>query len=77
MFKIISDKKMQNIENSNQKNIKKEKEELIFDFILILENIQKTTNNETQWKRKQITIDNESRLAIENYRNEIVKLETE
>ena len=77
MFKIISDKKMQNIENSNQKNIKKEKEELIFDFILILENIQKTTNNETQWKRKQITIDNELRLAIENYRNEIVKLETE
>ena len=44
-----------------------EKQGLITDFILILQNIQKTNNDKLQWKRKQLTINNSIDLAIENY----------
>ena len=45
------------------------------DFILILEEIQKTTNDTTQWKRKITTLNNMTRLATENYRDKIMELD--
>lgn len=49
--------------------------ELINDFILILEQIQETNNENLQWKKRQSTIDNEVTLAIQNYRNKIIELD--
>ena len=49
--------------------------ELINDFISILEQIQKTNNENLQWKKRQKTINNEIDLAIENYRNKIIELD--
>ena len=49
--------------------------ELINDFISILEQIQKTNNENLQWKKRQKTINNEIDLAIENYINKIIELD--
>ena len=45
------------------------------DFISILEQIQKTNNENLQWKKRQSTINNEIDLAIENYRDKILELD--
>ncbi len=45
------------------------------DFILILEEIQKTTNDTIQWKRKINSLDSMTKLAIENYRDKIMELD--
>lgn len=57
------------------KQLHSEKKELIEDFILILEQIQETNNENLQWKKRQSTIRNEISLALENYTKKIVELE--
>ena len=47
----------------------------INDFISILEQIQKTNNENLQWKKRQCIINNEIDLAIETYRNKILELD--
>ena len=51
------------------------KKDDINDFISILEQIQKTNNENLQWKKRQCIINNEIDLAIENYRNKILELD--
>ena len=45
------------------------------DFISILEQIQKTINTPMQWKQKLCTMNNQTELALENYRNKIIELD--
>lgn len=55
--------------------------ELINDFISTLEQIQETNNGKFEkntlinFKKKQLIINNEIDLAIENYRNKILELD--
>ena len=67
-------KQIQKLNNSIKNSNKKQKEN-IEDFILILEQIQELNNTNTQWKHRQLTINNSIDLAIENYRNKIVELD--
>lgn len=47
----------------------------INDFISILEQIQETIDTPMQWKQKLCTMNNQTKLAIENYRNKIMELD--
>ena len=47
----------------------------INDFISVLEQIQKTNNENLQWKKRQCIINNEISLALENYKNKIIELD--
>ncbi len=51
-----------------------DKKELIDDFILILEQIQETNNENLQWKKRQTIIRNEITLALGNYEQKLVEL---
>ncbi len=51
------------------------KKEDINDFISILEQIQETINTPMQWKQKLCTMNNQTELALENYRNKIIELD--
>ena len=51
------------------------KKDDINDFISILEQIQETINTPMQWKQKICTLNNETELAIKNYRNKIIELD--
>lgn len=65
----------QSVQETKKEDYSKQKE-LINDFIFILEHIQETNNENLQWKRRQCRIDNEITLAIENYRQKILELDT-
>lgn len=58
------------------KKVKQIKKNDYEDFISILEQIQKTTNTKMQWKHKIKTLDNQARLAIENYQTKIRELDS-
>ena len=58
------------------KKVKQIKKNDYEDFISILKQIQETTNTKMQWKHKIKTLDNQARLAIENYETKIKELDT-
>ena len=60
--------------NSLLEQLDSKQKELIDDFILILKQIQKTNNENLQWKKRQTIIRNEVTLALENYEQKIVEL---
>ena len=60
--------------NELNKRLYSDKKELIEDFILILEQIQETNNENLQWKKRQTIIRNEIALALENYEQKMVEL---
>ena len=60
--------------NSLLEQLDSKQKELIDDFILILKQIQKTNNENLQWKKRQTIIRNEITLALENYEQKIVEL---
>ena len=60
--------------NSLLEQLDSKQKELIDDFILILEQIQKTNNKTLQWKKRQTVIRNEVTLALENYEQKLVEL---
>ena len=63
--------------NELNKRLYSDKKELIEDFILILEQIQETNNENLQWKKRQTIIRNEIALALENYEQKMVELKEE
>ena len=74
MFLFKKNVKIDKVKTLEQQLYSNQKE-LINDFISILEQIQKTNNENLQWKKRQSTIKNEIDLAIENYRNKIMELD--
>ncbi len=80
-MKFLFSKKSKQIENLSEE-VNKLNRELYYnrkndinDFISILEQIQKTNNENLQWKKRQCIINNETSLAIENYKNKIIELD--
>lgn len=77
MFKRKS-KEIKNLKESLNNNIKRYhdvQKENIDDFILILNQIQEFNNSKTQWKHRQLEINNTINLAREKYVQKIVELE--
>ena len=80
-MKFLFNKKSKQIKDLSEKvnNLNSQlyynEKDYIYDFISILEQIQKTNNENLQWKKRQSTIKNEIDLAIENYRNKIMELD--
>ena len=64
-MKILSSKKVKQIKKNDYE-----------DFILILQQIQETTNTKMQWTHKIKTLNNQTRLAIENYQTKIKELDS-
>ncbi len=80
-MKFLFSKKSKQIENLSEE-VNKLNRQLYYnrkndinDFISILEQIQKTNNENLQWKKRQCIINNETSLAIENYKNKIIELD--
>lgn len=67
--------------NKLNKQLYYKQKNAINDFILILEQIQETNNGKFEkntwvnFQKKQLIINNEIDLAIENYRNKILELD--
>ena len=61
--------------NKTIKILGKQNKELIYDFILVLENLQEINNQKMQWKHKQLVINNSINLATENLYKKIVDIE--
>lgn len=79
MFKRKS-KEIKNLKESLNNNIKRYhdvQKENIDDFILILNQIQEFNNSKTQWKHRQLEINNTINLAREKYVQKIVELEVD
>ena len=51
------------------------KKDDVNNFISILEQIQEKINTPMQWKQKVCTMNNQTELALENYRNIIIELD--
>lgn len=77
MFKRKS-KEIKNLKESLNNSVKRYhnvQKENIDDFILILNQIQEFNNSKTQWKHRQLEINNTINLAREKYVQKIVELE--
>lgn len=77
MFKRKS-KEIKNLKESLNNSVKRYhnvQKENIDDFILILNQIQEFNNSKTQWKHRQLEINNTINLAREKYIQKIVELE--
>ncbi|MBE5820406.1 MAG: hypothetical protein E7310_06315 [Clostridiales bacterium] len=61
--------------NKTIKTLGKQNKELIYDFILVLENLQEINNQKMQWKHKQLVINNSINLATENLYKKTVDIE--
>lgn len=71
-------KEIKNLKELADNNIKRWhniQKENIEDFILILNQIQEFNNSKTQWKHRQLEINNTIDLAREKYIQKIVELE--
>lgn len=66
-LKEIADNSIKRWHNIQKENIE--------DFILILNQIQEFNNSKTQWKHRQLEINNAIDLAREKYIQKIVELE--
>lgn len=80
-MKFLFSKKSKKIEDLSEevnrlnKQLYYNKKDDINDFISILEQIQKTNNENLHWKKRQCIINNEINLALENFRNKIIELD--
>lgn len=67
-------KKIKKLEKSLESNALKQREE-IYDFILILNQLEEINNSKLQWKRRQSTLNNTIELSREKYTKRIVELD--
>lgn len=67
-------KKIKKLEKALESNALKQREE-IYDFILILNQLEEINNSKLQWKRRQSTLNNTIELSREKYTKKIVELD--